>query len=77
MREIHAEAITVNWLRDEGRKVEKGNEPFVNKHLRRNNFSSFRPDHVEANKPIKGLWEQGSGAGGGDHTGRSTGVDLR
>lgn len=63
LRELRSEAITVNWISDESRKVEKSNEPFVNRHLtsRRNEFSSFRPDPSESKKPQKGLWEQHPG----------------
>jgi len=67
MREIRAEAITVNWISEKSNEVEKRNETFINQQLpsgNGRNFSSFRPDHPELKKSTKGLWEQHSGNGG-------------
>lgn len=63
LRELRADAITVNWVCDESRQVEKRNEEFISKQLspgKGSNFSSFRYDHSGPKKPIKGLWEQHS-----------------
>lgn len=63
MRELRADAIAVNWRCDEGRKVEKRNEPSVTKKPSSNkgkDFSSFRHDQSGLKKPLKGLWEQRS-----------------
>jgi len=65
MRELHAEAITVNWISKKSKEVEKRNETFIDQRLssgKGRNFSSFRPDHPEL-KSTKGLWEQHSDNG--------------
>lgn len=63
MREFRADAITVNWIREDTRQVEKRNEPFIDHQsstTRESTFSTFRDSQQTVKKPQKGLWEQRS-----------------
>jgi len=61
MRELHADAIPVNWTKTEPQQVRVAKKDNLVRvaDLKVKSFSSFRSSPSASKKPVKGLWEQG------------------
>lgn len=63
MRELHAEAMPVNWNKStpERTSIAKRDAEMVVASNKIKSFSSFRSAPTDRRKPVKGLWEQHGG----------------
>lgn len=63
MRELHAEAIPVNWNKTTPERVIRNNRDaeMVVASNKIKSFSSFRSAQTDRKRPVKGLWEQHGG----------------
>jgi hypothetical protein len=64
MRELHAEAIPVNWETTppaERTIIAKRQPDKIVYSAKSKSFSSFRSAQIERKRPVKGLWEQHGG----------------
>lgn len=63
MRELHAEAIPVNWNKSmpERTAVDRRGTEIVLADVKVKSFSTFRSSPMAAKRPVKGLWEQRGG----------------